>query len=94
MKCSKDSLKILEGKLLKQFISCDAFTTIDVRQKELEKKSMKLLTQLQDAFESVKADLDIRIDGQCEKLLKVKFEKYEKVKKDFQNFFNVEEITG
>lgn len=83
MKCSKDSLIILEAKLEKQFISHDAFTTIDVKQKEMEKKSMKLLNQLQDAFESVKSDLDVRIDGQCEKLIKVKFEKYEKVKKDF-----------
>ena len=86
-------MKMLEASLLKQFISYDAFKKIDIRQKDLENKSTKLLNQLTDAFESVKENLDLRIDGQCEKLLKTKFEKYEKVKKDFQNFFNVEQIT-
>jgi len=76
-------MKMLEASLLKQFISYDAFKKIDIRQKDLENKSTKLLNQLTDAFESVKENLDLRIDGQCEKLLKTKFEKYEKVKKDF-----------
>lgn len=34
---------------------------------------MNLLNQLTDSFENVKKNLNDRIDGQCEKLLKRKF---------------------
>ena len=72
-----------DAALQKKFISYKEYEEIDIKQKSLEKKSLALLSNLTSAFEGVKKDLDNRIDGNCEKVLKRKFEAYDKVKVDF-----------
>ena len=90
LKCNKSNLLNFEHKIRTIFISHEEYRNLKKDHAQALAENAGLLAKLQHAFDDTVVELNHKIDGRCEIVLREKFMRYEQVWKDFSKFFNVD----
>ena len=90
LKCNKSNLLNFEHKIRTIFISHEEYHNLKKDHAQALAENAGLLAKLQHAFDDTVVELNHKIDGRCEIVLREKFMRYEQVWKDFSKFFNVD----
>lgn len=93
LKASKSQVQVMEENIRAEFLTKQLLQDIQKENNRVTKQIEEQSREQKEYFESLNEKVTSKIKMLCEQLVKERFVEYDQVKKEFKQFFNMEELT-